>query len=223
MPVGCTKNSRRQRSQSWSLEGTNFGRDQRSTRSATSDAKSRARAGILFIVVDLRQSCSPFVPLFGLVETADCLVFYSACLRARFNQLTAPKAFGVLRDQSNYESLVDAARSRENLRTQRAVARRSWLRRRLVSLRAGAAHAGEKFSRNRALAWSNPQRRGQKPPRFDNVRLLRMESSYAVRYLLPRRIRGNILSLVPRSMAETRVIGGAGLSPRISYRRSVRR
>jgi hypothetical protein len=41
-----------------------------STESATRALKSKARAGILFIVADLRQCCSQFVPLFGLVETA---------------------------------------------------------------------------------------------------------------------------------------------------------
>ena len=61
---------------------------------------------------------------------------------------------------------------REDLRTQRAIARRSWMRRRLISLRAGAAHAGQKFSGHRTVARSSPQLLRARPPRLDNVRLV---------------------------------------------------
>src|SRR6266567_867733 len=55
----------------------------------------------------------------------------------------------------------ESARPGKDIRAQSTVARGSWLRRWFIPLRAGAAHAVQKLSRDRTLARSNPQRCAQ--------------------------------------------------------------
>src|SRR2546423_9719282 len=49
------------------------------------------------------------------------------------------------------------ARPGKNLRTKSAIARRSWLRRRFVSLRTGTASTGQEFSGHRTTGGKDPQ------------------------------------------------------------------
>src|SRR6266576_4558691 len=90
----------------------------------------------------------------------------------------------------------------KNLRTKSAIARRSWLRRRFVSLRTGTASTGQEFSGHRTTDGKDPQLCAQSRQLGEcasaaDRKLLRSALSAACW------ISGNVLSSVSRSVAKT--------------------
>ncbi len=155
------------------------------TRSVTKALKSRARARILFILADLRQCRSPFVPLFlGLLRRP--LLSFLLSVRAREVQSAhRPESFRGS-PLIQVDSLID------RLDLEKIFGRRAALH---VDLGCGdgsffcalAQRIPEKnfLGIERLLARIRSATR--KATKIGNVRLLRMESSYVVRYLLPAR------------------------------------
>jgi tRNA (guanine-N7-)-methyltransferase len=155
------------------------------TRSATKALKSRARAGILFILPDLRQCRSPFVPLFLGLLRGPLLSFLLSVSVREVQSAHRPESF---RDSTLIEvdSLID------RLDLEKIFARRAALH---VDLGCGdgsflcalAQRIPEKNFLGIERLLGRIRSATRKAANIGNVRLLRMESSYVVRYLLPSR------------------------------------
>ena len=155
------------------------------TRSATKVLKSRARAGILFILPDLRQCRSPFVPLFLGLLRGPLLSFLLSVSVREVQSAHRPESF---RDSTLIEvdSLID------RLDLEKIFARRAALH---VDLGCGdgsflcalAQRIPEKNFLGIERLLGRIRSATRKAANIGNVRLLRMESSYVVRYLLPSR------------------------------------
>jgi tRNA (guanine-N7-)-methyltransferase len=155
------------------------------TRNATRTLKSRARAGILFILADLRQCRSPFVPLFLGLLRRPLLSFLLSVPAREVQSAHRPESF-------RGSPLIEVDSLIDRLDLEKIFARRAALH---VDLGCGDG------SFLCALAQRTPEKNflgierllGRirsatcKVARIGNVRLLRMESSYVVGYLLPPR------------------------------------
>ena len=155
-------------------------------RSATRAAlKSRATAGILFILADLRQCRSPFVPLFLDLLRRPLLSFLLSVPAREVQSAHRPESF-------RGSPLIEVDSLIDRLDLEKIFARRAALH---VDLGCGngsflcalAQRIPEKNFLGIERLLGRIRSATRKAAKIGNVRLLRMESSYVVRYLLPTR------------------------------------
>ncbi|TMP95541.1 MAG: tRNA (guanosine(46)-N7)-methyltransferase TrmB [Verrucomicrobia bacterium] len=155
-------------------------------RSATRAAlKSRATAGILFILADLRQCRSPFVPLFLDLLRRSLLSFLLSMPAREVQSAHRPESF-------RGSPLIEVDSLIDRLDLEKIFARRAALH---VDLGCGngsflcalAQRIPEKNFLGIERLLGRIRSATRKAAKIGNVRLLRMESSYVVRYLLPTR------------------------------------
>ncbi len=152
------------------------------TRSATRALK-RAKVGILFIIADLRQCCSPFVPLFLGLLRRPLLSFLLSVPAHEVQSGHRPERF-------RGSPLIEVDSLIERLDLEKTFGRQVPLH---VDLGCGdgsflcalAQRMPEKNFLGIERLLGRIRSATRKAAKIANVRLLRMESSYAVRYLLP--------------------------------------
>ena len=152
------------------------------TRSATRALK-RAKVGILFIIADLRQCCSPFVPLFLGLLRWPLLSFLLSVPACEVQSAHHPESF-------RGSPLIEVDSLIDRLDLEKIFGHRAALD---VDLGCGdgsflcalAQRMPDKNFLGIERLLGRIRSATRKAAKIANVRLLRMESSYAVRYLLP--------------------------------------
>src|SRR5213078_3525507 len=183
-----------------------------STGRAIRALKSRARARIPFIVVDLRQCRSRFVSLLGLLGLI-LLSFLLSVPAGEIQSAHRPESF-------RGSPLIELESLVERLNPAKIFERDAPLH---VDLGCGdglflcalAQRTPEKNFLGVERLLGRVRSAVLKAAKIGNVRVLRMESSYVVRYLLPPRSVETFYPLVPRSLAETAALAPTNYYPRL--------